>query len=84
MTIEQLLAQRGEAVKRGVLSPDGDIELWDDGTTQSSTSTSTSSPPSRFGEYSDNEGVGEKRIRFSPGAKKDDGGGGGGKEKKQE
>lgn len=28
MTLEQMLKERGETFKKGVLSPNGDIELW--------------------------------------------------------
>lgn len=32
MTIEDLMKERGEMVKKGTLSEDGDVEFWDDGT----------------------------------------------------
>jgi protein import protein ZIM17 len=33
MTIEDLIRQKGQLVKKGSLSEDGDIEIWADGTT---------------------------------------------------
>jgi len=33
VTIEDLMKERGEIVKKGTLSEDGDIEFWEDGTT---------------------------------------------------
>lgn len=33
MTIEDLMRERGQLVKRGTLSEDGDLEFWEDGTT---------------------------------------------------
>lgn len=33
MTIEDLMKERGQLVKRGSLSEDGDLEFWEDGTT---------------------------------------------------
>lgn len=32
ITIEDLMRERGQLVKRGTLGEDGDIEFWDDGT----------------------------------------------------
>lgn len=32
-TVEELLRERGELVKRGTLGEDGDLEFWEDGTT---------------------------------------------------
>ncbi|KAK3362294.1 DNL zinc finger-domain-containing protein [Lasiosphaeria hispida] len=32
ITIEELLAERGQIIKKGTLGPDGDIEFWEDGT----------------------------------------------------
>jgi protein import protein ZIM17 len=31
MTVEDLLRERGELVKRGTLGEDGDLEFWEDG-----------------------------------------------------
>ncbi len=54
MTIEQLLAERGEEVKKGILSADGDIELWDDGTQTSRPNKSPDYPgPARKGRFSE-------------------------------
>ena len=36
-TIEDLMRQKGELVKRGSLRGDGDVEFWDDGTAKEST-----------------------------------------------
>ncbi|KAK3335791.1 DNL zinc finger-domain-containing protein [Cercophora scortea] len=33
MTIEDLMRERGQLVKKGTLGEDGDLEFWDDGTT---------------------------------------------------
>ena len=33
MTIEHLMREKGELVKRGTLGADGDVEFWDDGST---------------------------------------------------
>jgi protein import protein ZIM17 len=33
LTIEDLMKERGQLVKRGTLSEDGDLEFWEDGTT---------------------------------------------------
>ena len=33
MTIEDLMRERGELVKKGTLSEDGDLEFWEDGKT---------------------------------------------------
>jgi hypothetical protein len=33
MTIEDLMKERGQIVKKGTLSEDGDVEFWEDGTT---------------------------------------------------
>lgn len=33
MTIEDLLREKGLAVKKGTLGEEGDIEFWEDGTT---------------------------------------------------
>lgn len=33
MTIEDLMRDNGELIKKGSLSPDGDMEFWDDGST---------------------------------------------------
>lgn len=35
MTIEDLMRERGQLVKKGTLSEDGDLEFWEDGTTTS-------------------------------------------------
>lgn len=32
MTIEDLLREKGQLVKKGTLSDDGDLEFWEDGT----------------------------------------------------
>jgi len=32
-TIEDIMSERGQLVKKGTLSEDGDIEFWEDGTT---------------------------------------------------
>ncbi len=34
-TIEDILREKGELFKKGLLSPNGDMELWEDGTTTS-------------------------------------------------
>jgi protein import protein ZIM17 len=31
MTIEDLMRERGQLVKKGTLSEDGDLEFWEDG-----------------------------------------------------
>ena len=33
MTIEDLMKEQGQLVKKGTLSEDGDLEFWADGTT---------------------------------------------------
>lgn len=33
MTIEDLMRERGQLVKKGTLSEDGSLEFWEDGTT---------------------------------------------------
>lgn len=33
MTIEDLMRDRGELVKKGTLDVDGDVEFWEDGST---------------------------------------------------
>lgn len=33
MTIEDLMREQGQLVKKGTLSEDGDLEFWADGTT---------------------------------------------------
>ncbi|KAF2743871.1 zf-DNL-domain-containing protein, partial [Sporormia fimetaria CBS 119925] len=33
VTIEDLMREKGQLVKRGSLAAEGDVELWDDGTT---------------------------------------------------
>ena len=33
MTIEDAMRDRGELVKKGTLSADGDVEFWEDGRT---------------------------------------------------
>ncbi|KAF2008502.1 zf-DNL-domain-containing protein, partial [Aaosphaeria arxii CBS 175.79] len=33
LTIEDLMREKGQLVKRGSLSAEGDVEFWDDGTT---------------------------------------------------
>ena len=35
MTIEDLMRKKGQLVKKGTLSEDGDLEFWEDGTTTS-------------------------------------------------
>ncbi|EPE26172.1 hypothetical protein GLAREA_02084 [Glarea lozoyensis ATCC 20868] len=37
MTIEDLMKERGQLVKKGTLSEDGDLEFWEDGTTTPTT-----------------------------------------------
>ena len=32
MTLEDILKKNGQTIKKGQLAGDGDIELWDDGT----------------------------------------------------
>lgn len=32
MTIEDLMREKGQLVKKGTLSDDGDLEFWEDGT----------------------------------------------------
>jgi protein import protein ZIM17 len=32
VTVEDLMREKGQLVKRGSLSTDGDVEFWDDGT----------------------------------------------------
>jgi mitochondrial protein import protein ZIM17 len=32
-TLEDILREKGQLVKKGTLSEDGDLEFWDDGTT---------------------------------------------------
>jgi len=32
LTIEDLMKERGQLVKKGTLSEDGDVEFWEDGT----------------------------------------------------
>lgn len=42
-TIEDIVKERGESVKYGSLGAEGDIEIWDDGTTtERATNKSTS------------------------------------------
>jgi protein import protein ZIM17 len=36
-TIEDLMREKGQLIKKGTLSEDGDLEFWDDGTTTSRT-----------------------------------------------
>jgi protein import protein ZIM17 len=31
MTVEDLMREKGQLVKKGTLSEDGDLEFWDDG-----------------------------------------------------
>jgi len=33
MTIEDLMRDKGELMKKGTLGEDGDVEFWDDGST---------------------------------------------------
>ncbi len=33
MTIEDLMREQGQLVKKGTLSEDGDLEFWEDGST---------------------------------------------------
>ena len=33
MTVEDLLRERGEEITKGVISAEGDMEYWNDGTT---------------------------------------------------
>ena len=33
MTIEDLMREKGQLVKKGTLSEDGDVEFWEDGST---------------------------------------------------
>jgi protein import protein ZIM17 len=33
ITVEDLMRERGQLVKKGTLGEDGDLEFWDDGTT---------------------------------------------------
>jgi protein import protein ZIM17 len=51
-TVEQILAQRGESVKKGHLGGNGDMEFWDDG----STSTRDDTQPKQDGEPTAIEG----------------------------
>ncbi|KAI5926631.1 DNL zinc finger-domain-containing protein [Camillea tinctor] len=48
ITVEDLMRERGQLVKRGTLGEDGDIEFWEDGTTtpHNPDSESSSSSPS--------------------------------------
>ncbi|KAI1487161.1 DNL zinc finger-domain-containing protein [Biscogniauxia mediterranea] len=47
ITIEDLMREKGQLVKRGTLGEDGDVEFWEDGTTtQRSTRSESSSTPS--------------------------------------
>jgi len=39
MTIEDLMRKKGQLVKKGTLSEDGDLEFWEDGTTTSRVKT---------------------------------------------
>lgn len=45
MTIEDLMRDNGELIKKGSLSPDGDMEFWDDGSTTQRAEGEGSSPP---------------------------------------
>jgi protein import protein ZIM17 len=33
MSLEDLLREKGELIKRGIVGEDGDLEFWEDGTT---------------------------------------------------
>jgi mitochondrial protein import protein ZIM17 len=33
MTVEDLMREQGQLIKKGTLSEDGDLEFWEDGTT---------------------------------------------------
>ena len=39
MTIEDLMREKGQLVKKGSLSEDGDLEFWEDGTTTERTNS---------------------------------------------
>ncbi|MCJ1297993.1 hypothetical protein MMC08_000782, partial [Hypocenomyce scalaris] len=45
MTIEDLMRDNGELIKKGSLSPDGDLEFWEDGSTTQRTEERESSLP---------------------------------------
>lgn len=45
MTIEDLMRDNGEMLRKGSLSPDGDLEFWDDGSTTQRTEGQESSLP---------------------------------------
>ena len=46
MTIEDLMREQGQLVKKGTLSEDGNLEFWEDGsTTKRRKETATQPPP---------------------------------------
>ncbi|KAI0600013.1 DNL zinc finger-domain-containing protein [Biscogniauxia sp. FL1348] len=46
ITVEDLMREKGQLVKRGTLGEDGDVEFWEDGTTTQRSARSESSTPS--------------------------------------
>jgi protein import protein ZIM17 len=45
MTIEDLMRERGQLVKKGTLSEDGDLEFWEDGRSTKRNAKEGSSEP---------------------------------------
>ena len=45
MTIEDLMREQGQLVKKGTLSEDGDLEFWADGTTTKRKKDRDAPPP---------------------------------------
>jgi len=45
MTIEDLMREQGQLVKKGTLSEDGDLEFWADGTTTKRKKDRDAQPP---------------------------------------
>jgi protein import protein ZIM17 len=56
MTIEDLMREQGQLVKKGTLSEDGDLEFWEDGSTTKRRREKGTPPPTKAGE-SDVKGI---------------------------
>ncbi|KAL0254888.1 hypothetical protein SLS55_009412 [Diplodia seriata] len=56
-TLEDIMREKGQLVKRGQLSDDGDLELWDDGSQTKHTPAAPKAPAAES-ESSENEAPG--------------------------
>jgi len=57
MTIEDLMREQGQLVKKGTLSEDGDLEFWADGSTTKRKKDRAAPPPGKGPGESEAKGI---------------------------